>query len=93
MSDPWPGLPREEVEELAANYTLTIERVRELADERYPDDQNEAHQLYERATNNVRNALLADLRERGCPPEEMEDWLTTVLQAAAKRANQDNDSC
>jgi hypothetical protein len=91
MSDPWPGLPREEVEELAANYTLTIERVRELADERYPDDQNEAHQLYERATHNVRNALLADLRERGCPPKEMEDWLTTILQAAAKRANEDND--
>ena len=67
-------------------YTLTIERVRELADERYPDDQNEAHQLYERATHNVRNALLADLRERGCPPEEMEDWLTTILQAAASQS-------
>jgi len=93
MSDPWPGLPREEVEELAANYTLTMERVRQLADERYPDDQNEAHQLYERATHNVRNALLADLKERGCPPDEMEDWLTMILQAAAKRANEDNDSC
>jgi hypothetical protein len=91
MSDPWPGLPREEVEELAANYTLTLQRVRELADERYPDDQNEAQQLYKRATHNVRNALLADLKERGCPPEEMEDWLTTILQAAAKRANEDND--
>jgi hypothetical protein len=92
MSDPWPGLPREEVEELAANYTLTLQRVRELADERYPDDQNEAQQLYERATHNVRNALLADLKERGCPPEEMEGWLTTILQAAAKRAEEDSDS-
>jgi len=81
------------VEELAANYTLTIGRVRELADERYPDDENEAQQLNERATHNVRNTLLAHLKERGCPPEEMEDWLTTILQAAAKRANEDSDAC
>ena len=78
----WPGLTREDVEQLAADYSLTVEKVREIARERYPDDEHEAAQLAQRATVNVRNAILAELKERGCPPEEVEDWLTAILQAA-----------
>ena len=44
----WPGLTREEVEQLATDYSLTVERVRALAHERYPDDKHEAEQLYPR---------------------------------------------
>jgi hypothetical protein len=45
MSDPWPGLPPDYVERLAAGYALTIEKVRGLADERYPDDEHERRAL------------------------------------------------
>ena len=67
----WSGPTREEVEQLAADYSLTVDRVRALAHERYPDHEHEAEQLIQRATQNVRNALLLDLKERGCPPEQV----------------------
>ena len=82
----WPGLAREDVEELAANYSLTMERVRAIAHERHPDEEQEAEQLIQRATQNVRNALLLELKERGCPPEEVESWLRAILQAVETRA-------
>jgi len=82
----WPGLAREDVEELAANYSLTIERVRAIAHERYPDDEHEAEQLIQRATRNVRNALLLDLRERGCPLGEVEAWFRAILHTVETRA-------
>jgi len=85
----WPGLAREDVEELAANYSLTMERVRAIANERYPDDEHEAEQLIQRATQNVRYALLLELKERGCPGEEVESWLRAILQATAARAEKE----
>jgi hypothetical protein len=87
----WPGLAREDVEELAANYWLTVEKVREIAREMYPDDEYEAAQLSQRATDNVRTALVVDLKERGCPPEEVEGWLTAITKGPVRPTGQTDD--
>ena len=87
----WAELAREEVEELAAAYWLTIEKVRTLADEKYPDDRHEAEQLFRRASQNVRTALATDLSQRGCPPEEVDSWVATILQQA-ERLRSEGDS-
>src|SRR5690349_1168615 len=86
----WSGLAREEVEELATAYRLTIDRVRTLADEKYPADKNEAEQLFRRASQNVRTALIEDLSQRGCPQEEVESWLVSILQEAERLRSDDN---
>jgi hypothetical protein len=80
----WPGLTHEDVEELASTYLLTIEKVRVVAHETYPDDEHEAETLSQRAVHNVRASLVALLKESGCPPEEVEGWMTTILQAAER---------
>jgi hypothetical protein len=84
----WPGLTREEVEEFAAAYLLTVEKVRAIAQEKYPDDEHEAESLSQRATRNLRASLIADLKESGCPPEEVEGWVTAILQAAERPTDQ-----
>ena len=76
----WAGLSPKDVEQLATNYALTIERVRALAHERFPDDQHEAEQLIQRATQNVRNAFLEHLKECGCLADEAEAWLSAIVQ-------------
>jgi hypothetical protein len=93
MSERWAGFSPEDVDQLAVNYAPTVEKVRELADEKYSDDPHDAHQLYQRAPQNVRNALFRDLKERGCPPEEIEGCLRTILQAAGTQAGEGSDSC
>jgi hypothetical protein len=85
----WPGLAREDIEQLATNYCLTIEKVREIAHETYPHDEHEATQLSQRATENVRAALLIDLKERGCPPEEVHGWIALITEAAERRDERD----
>src|SRR3954464_8172114 len=87
----WAELAREEVEELATAYWLTIEKVRILADEKYPDDRHESEQLFRRASQNVRAALFKDLADRGCPPNELDSWVATILQEA-ERLRSDGDS-
>ena len=77
----WAGLTREEVEALAADYFTTLKKVHSLAHEKYPDDIHDAEQLFQRAAQNVRNNLMADLRERGCPAEEVDGWMTMIMKA------------
>jgi len=83
-----PGLTRDDVEQLARNYSQRIEKVRAIAHERYPDDDHEAARLSQRAVQNVRTALIAELKESGCPPEEVQGWLTAILQAAERPSGQ-----
>ena len=78
----WAGLTREEVEELAAAYFATLKKVHSLAHEKYPNDIHDAEQLFQRAAQNVRNNLMANLRERGCPAEEVDEWMTMIMKAA-----------
>jgi hypothetical protein len=89
----WPGLTREDVEQLATHYSQTVEKVHEIAHERYPDDQHEAAQLFRRAIENVRAALILNLQERGCPPEQLDEWLAAIMNAAERTTDQtDNGS-
>jgi hypothetical protein len=86
----WAELAREDVEEMAAAYALTLDRVRTLADEHFPDNTYEAEQLFQRARQNVQATVLKDLMERGCPPEEVDSWLMSILQEA-ERLRSDGD--
>jgi hypothetical protein len=84
----WPGLTREDVEQLATDHSLTIEKVREIAHEKYPDDEHEAARLSQRAPENVRAALIVDLKERGCRPEQVDGWF--AFMKAAERRHEPN---
>src|SRR5215208_3502731 len=80
----WAGLAREDVEDMAAAYALTLEKVRTLADEHFPDNTYEAEQLFSRARQNVQANILKDLAECGCPPAEVDKWLMSILQEAER---------
>ena len=69
---------------MAAAYALTLEKVRTLADEHFPDDTYEAEQLFRRARQNVQASVLKDLAECGCPAAEADSWLASILQEAER---------